>query len=352
MTHSFRPAWWLPGPHSMTVWGRLFRQREQLPLSEERWETPDGDSITIVRLEGAVASPRIVLLHGLEGSARSHYAQGMLAEAHRRGWGADVLVFRTCDGRVNACRRTYHSGETTDLDFVVRRVLGEYPTSLVVLFGVSLGANVLLKWLGERGDALAPAIRAAAAISTPFDLARSSRHISRGTVRLYERSFLRSLKRKALGKLVRYPDIAAPATVRSARTLWEFDDAFTAPAHGFRNATDYYERSSSIRYLASIHVPTLLLNARDDPFYPPAVLTDVERIVAGNPYLTTEFPERGGHVGFVEGELPFRARYYVDRRAAAFFASQLADNSALVGMERSPASGYDGGTSNARVTSR
>ena len=335
----------------MTVWGRYFRRSAQLPLREERWETPDGDSITIVRLESAVTSPRVVLLHGLEGSARSHYAQGMLGEAYRRGWGADVLIFRTCDGRVNACRRGYHSGETTDLDFVVRRVEGQFPGSPMALFGVSLGANVLLKWLGECGEAVPLCIRTAAAISTPFDLARSSRHIGRGTLRVYERSFLRSLKRKALVKLERYPDIAPAASVRSAQTLWEFDDAFTAPAHGFRDAADYYERSSSIRFLSSIRVPTLLLSAGDDPFYPPGLLTDVARIAANNSYLTTEFPERGGHVGFVEGESPFRARYYVDRRVGEFFASGFAERPAHSGMESSRVSRYDAETTTTRGTS-
>jgi predicted alpha/beta-fold hydrolase len=335
----------------MTLWGRFFRPAHRLPLWQERWETPDGDSVTLVRLDAPPASPRLVILHGLEGSARSHYAQGMLAEALRRGWGADVLVFRTCDGRGNVCRRTYHSGETADLDMVVRRVRGEDARRDIALFGVSLGANVVLKWLGERAEKARAAIRAAAAVSTPFDLARSSFRISQGMSRVYQRHFLRSLRGKALMKLERYPDIALPQIIRSARTLREFDDAFTAPAHGFRDADDYYTRSSSINYLASIRVPALLLSARDDPFHPPEVLSDVARLAAANPCLHTEFPERGGHAGFVEGASPFYPRYYVDRRVGDFFASQLAAGSTTP-MESSLRSSYDADMPGERAPSR
>jgi predicted alpha/beta-fold hydrolase len=311
----------------MTLWGRFFRPQQRLPLRQERWKTPDGDTVTLVRLDAPPPSPRVVILHGLEGSARSHYVQGVLAEARRRGWGADVLVFRTCDGRGNVCRRTYHSGETADLDMVVRRIHGEDARRDIALFGVSLGANVALKWLGERTDEARAAVRAAVAVSTPFDLARSSLRISQGLSRIYQRHFLQSLRGKALLKLESYPDIGSPPVIRSVRTLREFDDAFTAPAHGFRDANDYYTRSSSIGYLASIRVPTLLLSARDDPFHPPDVLSDVARLAAANPCLHTEFPQRGGHAGFVEGASPFHPRYYVDRRVGDFFASYFAAGS-------------------------
>jgi predicted alpha/beta-fold hydrolase len=307
----------------MTLWGRIGRRPPPLHTREERWETPDGDQVTVVRLDAPADSPRMILLHGLEGSARSHYVGGLLDCARRQGWGADVLIFRTCDGRMNRVERCYHSGETTDLDLVVRRVTKEHPQAPLALIGVSLGGNVALKWLGEQADAVPQRLRAAVAVSVPFDLARSSRRIDRGFSRLYARRFLRSLRDKALAKIERFPDLASAKSVRAARTLWAFDDAFTSVAHGFRDAADYYARSSSIGFLPSIRVPTLLLSARDDPFHPPEVLDEVEQAALANAFLTTEFHPRGGHAGFVEGSSPHRATSYLERRVGEFCAERF-----------------------------
>lgn len=323
MTATFRPAWWLPDPHTQTLWPRFFRARPRLATVTERWETPDGDEIDVIRLGTSPGSPRLILVHGLEGSVRSHYVGGLLDAAWGRGWGGDLLIFRTCNGEVNRARRSYHSGETDDLDLVVQRVATEYPTAPLGLVGVSLGANVLLKWLGERSRDIPPQVAAAVAISTPFDLARSARRIGQGFSRVYERHFLKSLRAKALAKIDRFPDLAKREAVLAARTIWEFDDAYTAAVHGFRDAADYYAQSSSIQFLPGIRVPTLLLSARDDPFHPPEVLDEVERIAQTNPYLATDFPARGGHVGFVEGTVPWRARSYAESRAASFLAQKL-----------------------------
>ncbi|HEX7123636.1 MAG TPA: hydrolase [Gemmatimonadaceae bacterium] len=323
MTETFRPAWWLPDPHTQTLWPRFFRTRPRLNTVTERWETPDGDEIDVIRLGAAPGSPRLILVHGLEGSVRSHYVGGLLHAASRRSWGGDLLIFRTCNGEVNLARRSYHSGETEDLDLVVRRVAAEYPRAPLGLVGVSLGGNVVLKWLGERAGYLPAQVAAAVAISTPFDLARSARRIGQGFSRVYERHFLRSLRAKALAKIERFPDLARREAVLAARTIWEFDDAYTAAVHGFRDAADYYAQSSSIRFLDRIRVPTLLLSARDDPFHPPEVLSDVERIARSNPHLVTDFPARGGHVGFVEGAGPWRTRSYAESRAVSFLAQKL-----------------------------
>lgn len=309
------------------MWGKFFRSPPSVETRVERLQTPDGDDLDIVRTPGTPGdreAPTLVLLHGLEGSTRSHYTAGTLAEAQRRGWQANLLLFRGCNGALNRAPRSYHSGETTDLDFVVRRLQAERPAAPLILAGVSLGANVLLKWLGEQGAAVTGMIAAATAVSTPFDLARSSAHIDAGFSRVYAWNFLKSLKAKALEKIRQHPGLADPARVEAAHSLWTFDDAFTSVAHGFRDAADYYERSSSIRYLAAIRVPTLLLSSRDDPFHPPQVLDDVARIAAGNPALHLEFTESGGHVGFVEGATPNRARYYMERRIAEFACTQLA----------------------------
>ena len=332
VSHRYTPAWWLPGGHLRTLWGKFLR-RDPLPPSarRERWETPDDDFVDVVRLDGRDASaPRLVLTHGLEGTARSHYVRGFFGEAARRGWGADLLVFRGCGDELNRARRFYHSGETTDLAHVVARVAREYPRAPLGLAGVSLGGNVLLKLLGERGrdsgasgEPLPAAVRAAAAVSVPYDLGRGARYIGRGFGAVYERSFLKSLRRKAAAKLERYPDLYDPARLAAARTILEFDDAVTAPLHGFAGADDYYDRSSSIHFLADIRVPTLLLSAVDDPFLPPAVLDEVRAVARTNPLLELEFVQRGGHVGFISGRVPWRPFYYAEWRVCEFLAEQL-----------------------------
>jgi predicted alpha/beta-fold hydrolase len=315
--HTYRPAWWVPGAHAQTLWGAIARRKAALPTRLERWATPDGDFLEILRLDASPSRPRLVMLHGLEGGVDSHYVGGFLQMARRRDWGADLILFRSCGTALNRARRVYHSGETSDLAFVANRVLEEFPQALVTLCGVSLGANVLLKWLGERGDSLSERIRGAAAVSTPFDLERGSRHISRGLSRVYELFFLRSLRRKALAKLTRYPDLFDRDAMRRARTLYEFDDAVTAPVHGFHGARDYYSRSSSLQFIEHIRLPTLLLNAADDPFLPAVVLSEVEGIAQSNAYLTLDFPRHGGHAGFVHGQ-PWRPEYYAEQRVAEF----------------------------------
>lgn len=321
---TYRPAWWIPGPHAQTLWGKLARRRPILPTRVERWETPDRDFIDVLRLHAAPDRPRLFLLHGLEGTVRSHYVGGLLNAALERDWGADVLIFRGCGDEPNRAPRFYHSGETGDLDFAINRVLAEYPHASVLPCGVSLGGNVLLKWLGERGDGVPARICAAAAISVPFDLERGSRHISRGFSRVYERHFLRTLRRKAEAKLVLFPALFDGNALRRARSLYDFDDVVTGPVHGFFDAHDYYARSSSLQFLARIRRPTLLLSARDDPFLPAEVLDEVSAIAAKNPCLLPEFTERGGHVGFVGGP-PWRPSYYAEQRVAEFFSAQLSD---------------------------
>ena len=265
--HPYRPAWWLPNPHLQTLWSRFGRRDPPVATRREQWETADGNVIEIDRLDapadnGGVVSAQLIILHGLEATRRSPYLRGILGEAARRGWGASLLYFRSCGGTLNRTRRFYHAGETTDLDLVVSRVAREHPNAPIVLVGYSLGGNVLLKWLGQRGDSVPPKVRGTAAVSVPFDLARGARHIHRGFARVYESHFLRSLKRKATAKLARFPDLADPRRIAAARSIYDFDDAVTAPVHGFAGADDYYSRSSALRFLAAIRVPTLLLERK------------------------------------------------------------------------------------------
>jgi uncharacterized protein len=310
----------------------------------EEWDTPDGDIVEVERLEAPPGAPELIILHGLEATRRSPYLHGILGEAPRRGWGATLFYFRSCGDAPNRTRRFYHAGETTDLDLVVARVAREHPTAPIVLVGYSLGGNVLLKWLGELGEKRArhasplrergeprarpvslqphglPDIRGAVAVSVPFDLARGARHINQGFARVYEAHFLGSLKRKARAKLRQYPDLADPRRIDAARTIYDFDDAVTAPVHGFASADDYYTRSSALGFLAKIRVPTLLLSAEDDPFLPVAVLEDVRAAAKNNPALTLEFLPAGGHVGFVGGQ-PWRPDYYAERRIGDFLGA-------------------------------
>lgn len=321
--HTYRPAWWIPGAHVRTLWGKLVRRPPPVPVRTERWPTPDDDFVDLHRLDAHEGAPRLVLLHGLEGTARSHYLRATLAEARRRGWGADVLMFRSCGDEPNRARRFYHSGETSDPAFVLDRISHEHPRSPLFLVGYSLGGNVALKYLGERQGDLPPRLIAAAAVSVPYDLERSARRIGKGFSRLYEQVFLRTLRRKAFAKLERFPGLFAVERLTTARSLWEFDDIVTAPVHGFSGATDYYSRSSSIGFLSGIRLPALLLSAIDDPFLPPDVLDRVRVIASGNPALSIEFVARGGHVGFISGRLPWRPFYYAEWRVAEFLAEQL-----------------------------
>ena len=319
----YSPAWWIPGGHLQTLWGKLFRRQASAPTVLERWDTPDEDFVELHRLQSATGAPRVILLHGLEGTIRSHYAQGLLNEAARRGWGADLLIFRSCGSEPNLTRRFYHSGETTDAALILDRVSREHPTSPLAIAGVSLGGNVLLKLLGERGTDLPSQLKAAAAVSVPFDLLRSSRRIDRGFSRFYQKFFLSSLRRKAQEKAGRFPDLAPADRISRLRTLEDFDNLITGPLHGFLDAQDYYRKSSSLPWLERIRINTLLLSAVDDPMLPPEVLDEVRDVARRNPNLHLEFVKKGGHAGFITGSLPWRPFYYAEYRVGEFFARQF-----------------------------
>jgi predicted alpha/beta-fold hydrolase len=314
--YRYRPAWWLPGGHAQTLWGKFARPREILPLVREEISLPDGDKLELHTYRAPPKAPRLLLLHGLEGTIASHYVGGILAAAAEAGWGATLMVFRGCGSAPNTARRFYHSGETTDVAHVYSVLRQRAPEAQWFAIGVSLGGNVLLKWLGESGTTAS--LAAAAAISVPFDLESGARTISTGFAQIYDRNFLTTLRQKALHKLTLYPDLFDRAALLRAKNVFDFDEVVTAPVHGFAGAHDYYEKSSSLSFLPRIRVPTLLLSARDDPFLPPSVLDRVTAVVADNPSLTADFVSRGGHVGFVGGAWPWAPTYYAERRAVAF----------------------------------
>lgn len=289
----------------------------------ERLRTADGDHVSLARMGGAREGvPHLLVLHGLEGTLRAKYAHGLLGAARRRGWSGDLLLFRSCDGVLNSAPRLYHSGETSDVDFVVRHFKSEHPRTPLVICGVSLGGNVLLKWLGELGDAAQQLVERAAAVSVPFDLAAGARFLERGISRVYVRHFLSTLRPKALAKARQYPGLLSERRISAARSFWAFDDAATAPLHGFADADDYYRHCSSIAVLDKIRVPTRLLSAYDDPFVPRYVLERVAAMAVMSEYLKLDFTRSGGHVGWVEGPL-WNPGYYMERAVLSALGADI-----------------------------
>ncbi len=318
--HDYEPAPWLPGPHAQTLFAAFGRRRPDVLLAPELLPTPDDDAVWLWHHRVADGNPTVLILHGLEGSADSIYVLGTVEKLAAAGWNSTVLEFRACGGRINRARRTYHSGETTDLDFVVRYLLGARPREPLLAIGFSLGGNVLAKWLGDLGGA-AP-IRAAAVVAAPYDLATCARTIDRCLFGRYSRYFLRTLVEKAEIKQRQFGNLFDMRRVRACRTIVEFDDCVTAPLHGFRDAADYYEKCSSGPLLGGIRVPTLLLAAADDPYIPAHVFPHA--IAAANSCLTPVLTSHGGHLGFVEGPTPRRATYWAEARAVAFLREQAA----------------------------
>ena len=305
----YSSPWWLPGGHLQTIYASL-RRPPRVPLQRERWDTPDGDFIDVDFAGDVASARRLALFHGLEGSADSHYARAIAAHFAARGWRVAIVHFRGCSGEPNRKPRAYHSGDTEEIDWVLCKL--QPP---VWAIGISLGGNALLKWLGERGDGARAVVRRAAAVSAPIDLAAAGGALDRGINRLlYTRHFLSTLKPKSLAKLAQFPGLYDPATVRAARRFRDFDDAVTAPLHGFRGVDHYWSAASSGPYLEHIRVPTLLLNARNDPFLPEQALLAAARKAA--PCVVLEFPRTGGHAGFLAG--PFPGRPWLPQRLLEF----------------------------------
>ena len=302
------------------MWGPLVR-RGRLPLRRERVPTADGDFVDLDWAGGPANAPLVVVLHGLEGSARSHYAIGLLREILARGWRGVALNFRSCSGELNRLPRFYHSGDTADLDAVVNLLIAREAGVRLGAVGVSLGGNILLKWLGEREREAPTQLVAAVAISVPFDLAASAGVLDRGLRRaLYTENFMRTLRRKVRDKARRFPDFVDVAAVSRARTFAAYDRAVTAPLHGFADEHDYWARSSSGPYLGRIRRPTLLINALDDPFVPPGALPDACTLP---PNVVTEFTPGGGHAGFFTGRRPWSPEAWAERRAVEFLSDAL-----------------------------
>ena len=303
ITLAYRAPAWLPGGNLQTLYPALLAPRPRIAWRRERWDTPDGDFIDLDWTEHQDSGlriadgerPLLVLFHGLEGSSRSHYARALMHAVMQRGWQGVVVHFRGCSGELNRLPRAYHSGDSGEIDWVLRRIQAQHPGRTRYVAGVSLGGNALLKWLGEQGDAAHEVVQRAAAISAPVDLHAAGDALEHGFNMLYTKNFLVTMKRASLARLRLHPGLFDAQHMLAARTLREFDDRVTAPLHGFRGVDDYYTRASSKPWLARITVPTLLINARNDPFLPGAALPVPHELSAA---VTAVFPDEGGHVGF------------------------------------------------------
>lgn len=305
---------WLPGGNLQTIWPALFSRRVfgHLPrYRRQRWDTPDGDFIDVDFLnlptapDSPPSKPMLVLFHGLEGSSRSHYAEAFADYAQEQGWAYAVPHFRGCSGEINRAPRAYHSGDHEEIGWVLSRLKEAHAGPLIAV-GISLGGNALLRWVEEAGHTAAQVVQGVAAVCSPIDLAAGGWAIGRGFNRLvYTRMFLNTMKPKALQKLAQFPGLFDPQALTGARDLYEFDNVFTAPLHGFRSTEDYWARASAKPHLASIRVPALVVNARNDPFVPAWCLPSQAEVGA---YVTLWQPAHGGHVGFPHGRLPGHVR--------------------------------------------
>lgn len=314
--HPFRAPWWLRNAHAQTLWGPLVRRSPRVPFRRERWDTPDDDFLDLHFVDGTRGAPALLVLHGLGGSIRSKYVRGLCLRAASMGWTAVALHFRGCGDEINHAPRMYHSGETTDLDFVARRLAERFERLYVA--GVSLGGNALAKWLGECGDGVPEQVRAAAVVSAPYDLTVSGPQIDRVLGGLYVRHFLRGLIPKAIEKERQYPGCMPIERVIRSRTFEEFDTFATAALHGFRDAGHYWQTQGCGQFLSGIRRPTLLLSSEDDPFNPGSTLPRLP--ASQSPYLHPLFTRHGGHAGFVYGTTPMQARYWAEEQVARFFA--------------------------------
>ena len=314
----YRPPWWLPGGHLQTIYARSLARIYSVSYRRERWQTPDEDFIDLDWLDSpANNSNLVVLFHGLEGWSQSHYATSLMAAITRQGWCGVVPHFRGCSAEANCLPRSYHAGDSQELDWILRRLKEQHPQRRIYVVAISLGGNMLLKWLGEQAQAALDIVGRAVAVSAPLDLHAAGRQLDLGFNRfLYTRHFLQSLRPKVLAKIAAHGLAIEPRAVRACSTFRAIDDLYTAPLHGFKNADDYWQSTSSKPWLKAIRVPTLVINARNDPFLPESALPSREEV---SDAVTLEFPRDGGHVGFVTGKFPGELDW-LPRRAINFFS--------------------------------
>ena len=324
---TYSAPWWLPGGHAQTIFPALAGRRLHEALIQsyvrERWPTegaggaPDGDFIDVDFLPWIDGAPLAVLFHGLEGSSTSHYALALMGALQLRGWNGCVAHFRGCSGEMNRLPRAYHSGDSDEIGWIIRRLIATRAPSKLHAAGVSLGGNALVKWAAEQGDAAKPLVGAVVSVSSPLDLAACGAALGSGFNMIYTRMFLDTLKKKGAAKLRQHPGIYDAGLMLGARDLYAFDNIVTAPLHGYRDTDDYYARASAKPLLKRVRVPMLLINAKNDPFYPAHALPGAADVASS---VTLEQPAAGGHAGFVQGALPPGNIGWLPNRVLTFFS--------------------------------
>ena len=314
----FKTACWLPDQHSQTLFPTLFRRQIPLTLTEEVLELPDGDFVELSWTPSTESGPIIALFHGLEGSVESGYAQGVLKVVRDLGWQGVLMHFRTCGKKGNRLPRWYHSGDSPDIDYFIEVLRTRYPDRPLGAFGVSLGGNALLKYLGEKGDK--SPLSAAIAVSVPFDLANTAQHLTTGFSRVYQRHLISLVRKKVLAKHKEMPLPMDLEAFNQARTFYHVDN-MAAKLHGFDSADDYYDKASARQFLKVIKVPTLVLHSENDPFMTPEAIPSQSELSEN---VTLELTKKGGHVGFVYGKNPLKPKYWIDKRFREFFSTVLA----------------------------
>ncbi len=301
-----------------TLYPTLFRKQTSLILHNEEFKLPDGDFLDLVWTEKKQSSPIIILLHGLEGSINSPYAKGILETIQKNDWQGVLMHFRGCSGRHNRLNRGYHSGDTGDLHTLITALKRLHPDRSIAAIGVSLGGNVLLKYLGEQGEK--SLLTTAIAISVPFDLADSAKHLEKGFSKIYQYHLISRLRKKTMDKFNNKLSPINLNKLKEWKNFYSFDHNVTAVLHGFKSADDYYNQSSSKQFLKNIKTPTLILHSKDDPFMTEKAIPSETELSSS---ITLELTERGGHVGFIYGDTPFNVKYWVEKRLADFLYNQF-----------------------------
>ena len=323
--HEFKPAWWLRGRHAQTIWGPTVRKafgRFTMPeMRHERWDTPDEDFLDLLFLDGRENAPLVVLFHGMEGTPRSYYIPGYARHFKRLGWTFTVMFFRSCGFEMNRTAKLYHLGATEDPEMVLKKLRERYPDKALFAIGISLGGNVLAKWLGEQKEAAQQWVDAAVIISPPFDPVAAAPRFHKELFGFYAKHFVSTLIPKALDVTRRFPRLLDEEAIRQSHDFYAFDTAVTAKLTGYKDAEDYWAHTACGQFLEGIRVPTLLISAKDDQFILPE--SQPTELANGSPYLYPLFPDDGGHVGFVSGPAPGLSRYWYEEQTMRFFETQL-----------------------------
>lgn len=318
VSSEFKPAWWCQNRHLQSMYSTFLRKPIVIETTKEQFDLPDGDFVDLIWTKKVETGPIVILLHGLEGTIKSPYVSGILKTVVEHDLQGVLMHFRGCSGRHNRLDRSYHSGDTGDIHELITALKRLYPNRDIVVIGVSLGGNALIKYLGEQGKN--SLVKAAIAISPPFDLANCAEELKTGASKIYQRYLISSLTKKMRDK---FKGRSAPVDLKKLdewNDFFLFDHNVTAPIHGFESVDDYYTKSSCKQFIKYISTPTLIIHSKDDPFMNETALPTEDEIPES---VTLELSEKGGHVGFVYGNMPFNTKYWSEKRIADFFKTKL-----------------------------